>query len=93
MCEVKVGDIIYFTHNDEIGKYKVIVSEEGHLVDGGRNIIGNKTKYILLAHLSEENNTKDLAYNTLINRLTKENLEVENIIITSQNKETEIINI
>ena len=75
-----------------------ILSDKGHLsnYDSAKYLakfIGNKTKYILLAHLSEENNTKDLAYNTLINRLTKENLEVENIIITSQNKETEIINI
>ena len=75
-----------------------ILSDKGHLsnYDSAKYLakfIGDKTNYILLAHLSEENNTKDLAYNTLINRLTKENLEVENIIITSQNKETEIINI
>ena len=28
-------EIIEKIRNDEIGKYKVIVSEEGHLVDGG----------------------------------------------------------
>ena len=54
LCEVKVGDIIYFTHNDEIGKYKVIVSEEGHLVDGGRNIIGNKTKSECISDMEKE---------------------------------------
>jgi len=75
-----------------------ILSDKGHLsnYDSAKYLskfIGDKTKYILLAHLSEENNTKDLAYNTLMDRLNKENIQIENIIITSQNKETELINI
>lgn len=75
-----------------------ILSDKGHLsnYDSAKYLskfIGDNTKYILLAHLSEENNTKDLAYNTLIERLNKENIKIENIIITSQNKETELINI
>lgn len=75
-----------------------ILSDKGHLsnYDSAKYLskfIGDKTKYILLAHLSEENNTKDLAYNTLIERLEKEQLNVENIIITNQNKETEFISI
>jgi len=75
-----------------------ILSDKGHLsnYDSAKylaKLIGNKTKYILLAHLSEENNTKELAYDTLINRLKKENIEVENIIVTSQNKETDFITI
>lgn len=75
-----------------------ILSDKGHLsnYDSAKYLskfIGDKTKYILLAHLSEENNTKELAYNTLINRLEKEDIQFENIIITSQNKETDFINI
>ena len=75
-----------------------ILSDKGHLsnYDSAKylsNFIGNKTKYILLAHLSEENNTEDLAYSALLNRLEKENKNVENVIITKQNKETEFINI
>ena len=75
-----------------------ILSDKGHLsnYDSAKYLskfIGNKTKYILLAHLSEENNTKELAYNTLTDRLNKEKIEVENIIITSQNKETDLISI
>lgn len=75
-----------------------ILSDKGHLsnYDSAKylaNFIGNKTKYILLAHLSEENNTKELAYETLTDRLKKENIKVDNIIITSQNKETEFITI
>ena len=75
-----------------------ILSDKGHLsnYDSAKYLskfIGDKTKYILLAHLSEENNTKELAYNTLIDRLNKENNMIENIIITNQNKETELIKI
>ena len=75
-----------------------ILSDKGHLsnYDSAKYLskfIGNKTKYILLAHLSEENNTEELAYETLIDRFNKENIKVDNIIITKQNKETEIINI
>lgn len=77
---------------------KRILSDKGHLsnYDSAKYLskfIGNKTKYILLAHLSEENNTKELAYNTLNERLNKEKIHVDNIIIASQNKETELINI
>lgn len=75
-----------------------ILSDKGHLsnYDSAKylsNFIGTKTKYILLAHLSEENNTEELAYNTLIDRLNQENIKIDNIIIAKQNKETEFINI
>ncbi len=75
-----------------------ILSDKGHLsnYDSAKYLskfIGDKTKYILLAHLSEENNTKELAYNTLTERLNKENIKIDNIIITNQNKETELIEI
>ena len=75
-----------------------ILSDKGHLsnYDSAKYLstfIGDKTKYILLAHLSEENNTKELAYVTLTDRLTKENIKVNKIIITKQDKETEFITI
>lgn len=75
-----------------------ILSDKGHLsnYDSAKYLstfIGNKTKYILLAHLSEENNTEDLAYQTLLKRLNQESIKVDNIIIAKQNKETEFINI
>lgn len=85
------------------GKYpfelkKRILSDKGHLsnYDSAKYLakfIGDKTKYILLAHLSEENNTKELALNTLKNRLEKESIEFNNIIILEQNKETELMTI
>ena len=75
-----------------------ILSDKGHLSNYGSSkylssFIGDNTKYILLAHLSEENNTEELAYETLISRLNTDNKHVDNIIITSQDKETELINI
>ena len=75
-----------------------ILSDKGHLsnYDSAKYLskfIGDKTKYIFLAHLSEENNTEELAYKTLSDRLAKENIKMDNIIITKQNKETDFIKI
>lgn len=73
-----------------------ILGDKGHLsnYDCSRylsNFIGDKTKCIVLAHLSEENNTKELAYDTLMERLNESELEVERIVIAMQDKETEEI--
>lgn len=73
-----------------------ILSDKGHLsnLDSSKylsNFIGDNTKYILLAHLSEENNTETLAYETLTNRLNEDKKMVDNIIITKQDKETDLI--
>lgn len=75
-----------------------ILSDKGHLsnYDSAKylaNFIGDKTKYIILAHLSHENNTKELAYDTLRQRLDDENICFNNIIIGKQNEETELIEI
>lgn len=75
-----------------------ILSDKGHLsnYDSAKylsSFIGDNTKYILLAHLSEENNTEELAYETLISRLNNDNKHVDNIIIAKQDKETELISV
>lgn len=75
-----------------------ILSDKGHLsnYDSSKylsSFIGDNTKYILLAHLSEENNTEELAYETLISRLNNDNKHAPNIIILKQDKETELISI
>lgn len=75
-----------------------ILSDKGHLsnYDSAKYLagfIGNKTKYIVLAHLSHENNTCELAYNTLKQRLNDEKIDFDNIIISKQNEETELIEI
>ncbi len=73
-----------------------ILSDKGHLsnYDSSRYIstfIGDKTKCVVLAHLSEENNTEDLAYDTLIERLNNNNQSVDKIIIAKQDKDTEFV--
>lgn len=75
-----------------------ILSDKGHLsnYDSAKylsSFIGDKTKYVLLAHLSHDNNTEELAYETLSSRLNIDNKHVDNIIITKQNEETELINV
>ena len=75
-----------------------ILSDKGHLsnYDSSKylsSFIGDNTHYILLAHLSQDNNTEELAYETLANRLKEDNKHVDNIIITKQNEETELINV
>lgn len=75
-----------------------ILSDKGHLsnYDSAKyltSFIGDKTKYIILAHLSHENNTDELAYNTLKQRLDEENKVFSNIIISRQNEKTELIEI
>ena len=77
---------------------KRILSDKGHLsnYDSARYLslfIGDKTKYVLLAHLSMENNTSTLAYNALIDRLNIDNKHVDNIIVTCQNENTDLIEI
>lgn len=73
-----------------------ILGNKGHLsnYDSARylsSFIGDKTKYIVLAHLSDENNTRELAYNTLINRLEENNQRIDNILIAKQCEELEEI--
>lgn len=75
-----------------------ILSDKGHLsnLDSSKylsSFIGKKTEYIFLAHLSLENNTEELAYETLINRLKNDRKKVDNIIIARQDEETEMIEI
>lgn len=73
-----------------------ILSDKGHLsnYDASKylaNFIGSKTKYIYLAHLSEENNRPEIALNTLKNRLNEENIEFDNIYLAKQDIETELV--
>lgn len=75
---------------------KRILGDKGHLsnYDCSRylaSFIGSKTTTVVLAHLSEENNTRDLAYDTLIKRLDDEKRNIDKIIIAKQDEETEEI--
>ncbi len=101
-------DLYIFESNHDIemlnnGPYpfelrKRILSDKGHLsnYDSAKYLsmfIGNSTKKIILFHLSEENNTPELALNTLKERLAKEKINFENITIAKQNKRTELIDV
>lgn len=73
-----------------------IMGDKGHLsnIESSyhlSNIIGDKTKHIILAHLSEEANKPNLAKKTLLETLAKQNKEVENVIIAKQKDRTKLI--
>ena len=55
--------------------------------------IGNKTKYIVLAHLSQDNNTKELAYKTLYDNLEKKHQKIQKIIVAEQDEKTDLIEV
>ena len=75
-----------------------ILSDKGHLsnVDSAyylTKLIGNNTKCVILAHLSEQNNTDELALNSLKKSLTKKNIKLNKVLVAHQNELTEKINI
>lgn len=75
-----------------------ILSDKGHLSNKDSayyltKLIGNKTKYVILAHLSEQNNTEELALETLKNTLERKNIKFDNITIARQNEVTELFNV
>ena len=88
--------IIESNHDEEMlmeGPYPYIlkqrvIGDKGHLsnkttADYLLEIVGEKTKHIILAHISENNNTEELALNTTKN-LLEENGIYKNIIIAKQ---------
>ena len=100
--------LYYFESNHDIellmnGNYPYylkqrILGDKGHLSNKSsayylHSIIGSKTKTVILAHLSEENNNPDIAYQTLIDKLDSSNKHVDNIIIAKQNEVTEFVEV
>lgn len=75
---------------------KRIASDVGHLSNDMASkylsqMMGDATKHIVLAHLSQENNTKDKALETLVNTIGKGN--DLNIVVAEQNERTQVIEI
>lgn len=75
-----------------------ILGDKGHLSNKDSayylsKFIGENTKYIVLAHLSEENNTEQIALETLKNTLKEKQKTCENILVAHQNKQTELIEV
>ena len=73
-----------------------ILSDKGHLSNKDSayylsRLIGYNTKCVILAHISEQNNTEDLALETLKETLDRKNIDFNNIIIARQNEMTELI--
>lgn len=85
------------------GKYpfhlkKRILSDKGHLSNADAayylsEFIGDKTKTIILAHLSDDNNTYDKALDTLTGVLLSKNKKVDNIMVAKQKKRTDWIEV
>ena len=77
---------------------KRIYGDKGHLsnVDCSKylsDFVGDRTKCIMLAHLSEENNDPKIAYDTLIKKLESVNKNIDNIIVTKQDMATELVEV
>lgn len=75
-----------------------IFGDEGHLSnkDSSRYLskfIGNKTKKIFLAHLSEQNNTPELALTQLRETFAKKGIDFNNISVASQEEMTESVTV
>lgn len=73
-----------------------ILSDKGHLSnkDASRylsSFVGNKTKKIVLAHLSEENNTPEIALETIEDKFKEKNIKNIEIVIAKQDKVLEEI--
>lgn len=75
-----------------------ILGDKGHLSNKDcsyylSKFITDDTKYIILAHLSEHNNTKDLALKELIKTLKDSNKKCDHIIVAEQKQRTELVEV
>ena len=66
-----------------------ILSDKGHLSNEAAgnylsDFIGENTKTIVLAHISDDNNTHEKAYEEVIKILSRKNKKIPNIIIAKQ---------
>jgi phosphoribosyl 1,2-cyclic phosphodiesterase len=78
-----------------------ILSDKGHLSNEesafiATKIIGDKTSKIFLGHLSQENNLKELAHETMYSTLKERNFDVDKtlqIYDTYANQPTELFSL
>ena len=75
-----------------------ILGDKGHLSnkDAGyylSKLIGDNTKQVILAHLSHDNNTDEIALKTVKEELKTSEIEFDNIIIAHQEFRTDLIEI
>ena len=106
--KLKGKNLYIFESNHDIrmlkeGKYPYhlqqrILSDKGHLSNADSSyylskFVTNDTKKIILIHLSEENNSPDVALDTLISTLKKNKKNIPEIEIARQKERTELIEI
>ena len=95
--------MLEFNHDEKMvmeGPYPYILKErvlgdKGHLSNRASTnyltkVVGDNTKYIILAHMSENNNTEELAVKTLIDKLPEYE---DKLIVTKQQTSTKMIEI
>lgn len=75
-----------------------IIGDKGHLSNKDSayylsKFIGNDTKTIVLIHLSQDNNNPNIALNTLKDELKNSNILFSNILISSQEERTDVIEV
>ena len=75
-----------------------VISDKGHLSNEQASnylceLIGENTKKIVFAHLSEKNNTPEKVIETFNEKLVENNLKFTNYILGKQNEPTEVIEI
>ena len=75
-----------------------VVGDYGHLSNNQASyylskLVGNNTKYIILAHLSEDDNKEELALSMLDEKLSKSNKNVEHKGVAYQHKKTDMIEV
>lgn len=75
-----------------------IISDKGHLSNTYtgkylKKVIGPNTKYIILAHISENNNTPELALEQVREELYSTGFNLDNLIAAKQFEETESIDL
>lgn len=75
-----------------------ILGDRGHLSNQDSayylsHFIGDATECIVLAHLSEDNNTRELALSTLEEALKREGQKIEHIVIATQKDRTELLEV
>lgn len=81
------------------GKYPAwlkqrVLGDKGHLSNKSSSfylskLVGNNTKYIVLAHLSHENNTESIALSTLRETFNEYNIGFDNVFVAKQDEKTE----
>ena len=75
-----------------------VLSDNGHLSNNAASfylskLIGDKTKKIILIHLSETNNLEEIALDTISNTFLEYNIDFHNIICARQNEVTKVIEV